>query len=219
MHSVSYRSIMSLVLIAAATTFLGGRALAQDLTPEALVRKVTADVLEAIQNDEALKAGDRRKAIALAEEKVLPHIDFREMTRLAAGKAWPGAEPEQRDRLVAEFREMLVRTYASAIDAYKGQSMRVLPVRMPPDATEVTVRNLYMSPGKPAVPVEYYMLKTSAGWKIVDIVVEGVSLVLTYRTEFEEESRRTGIDGLIARLKEKNRVPKPAPGTAKSAGA
>lgn len=218
MHSASYRHILNLVLSAAAAMWIGGRAFAQDLTPEALVRKVTADVLEAIQNDEALKAGDRRKAIALAEEKVLPHIDFREMTRLAAGKAWPGAAPEQRDRLVAEFREMLVRTYASAIDAYKGQSMRVLPVKMAADATEVTVRNLYLSPGKPPVPVEYYMMKTAAGWKIVDIVVEGVSLVLTYRTEFEEESRRTGIDGLIERLKEKNRVPRPASGTAKSAG-
>ena len=180
-------------------------ALAQPgLAPEALVKKVTDDVLQAIQNDKALQAGDRKKALALAEEKVLPHVDFQEAARLAVGKAWNGASPEQRQKLVAGFRSMLVRIYSNAIDTYRGQTMRVQPVKMPPDATDVTVRNQYLSPGRPPVTVEYAMRKTPEGWKIYDIVVENVSLVLTYRAEFEQVVRQSGVDGLIKRIAEKN---------------
>jgi len=174
------------------------------LAPEALVKKVTDDVLQAIQNDKALQAGDRKKALALAEEKVLPHVDFQEAARLAVGKAWNGASPEQRQKLVAGFRSMLVRIYSNAIDTYRGQTMRVQPVKMPPDATDVTVRNQYLSPGRPPVTVEYAMRKTPEGWKIYDIVVENVSLVLTYRAEFEQVVRQSGVDGLIKRIAEKN---------------
>jgi phospholipid transport system substrate-binding protein len=179
------------------------------LGPEELVRKITSDVLEAIKADKELQAGDREKALALAETKVLPHIDFREMTKLAAGRNWTAASGEQRDKLVNGFRTMLVRTYSSAIDAYRGQSLDVQPVRMSPKDEEVRVRNMYHSPGRQSVPVDYQMLKTPQGWKIYDIVVDGVSLVLTYRTEFDQEVRRNGIDGLIARMKEKN-TPQPA---------
>ncbi len=177
------------------------------LGPEQLVRKVTSDVLEAIKSDKDLQAGDREKALALAETKVLPHIDFREMTKLAAGRNWTAASREQRDKLVDGFRTMLVRTYSNAIDTYRGQTLDVQPVRMSPKDEEVRVRNMYQSPGRPPVPVDYQMLKTPEGWKIYDIVVDGVSLVLTYRTEFEQEVRRNGIDGLIARMKEKNAAP------------
>jgi phospholipid transport system substrate-binding protein len=176
----------------------------QDLAPEELVRKVTQDVLDAIRSDKQLAAGDKQKALKLAEEKVLPHIDFEEATRLAAGRAWAQATPEQRKRLVEEFRRMLVRTYSSAISAYEGQTMQVLPVRMKPGDTEVTVRNRYIRAGGKPLPVDYQMHKTSQGWKIYDITVEGVSLVLTYRSEFDAIVKQEGIDGLIKRLEEKN---------------
>jgi phospholipid transport system substrate-binding protein len=178
-------------------------AAAQDLAPDALVRQVTADVLESIQGDAALQAGDRKKAIALAEQKVLPHIDFTEATRLALGSWWKTATPAQRERLSTEFRGLLVRTYANAIGAYKGQTMRVLPLRMEAGATDVTVRNQFLRPGAPPLRVDYAMYKTPAGWKIYDIVAEGVSLVLTYRTEFDQVVRVSGIDGLIQRIAEK----------------
>jgi phospholipid transport system substrate-binding protein len=178
-------------------------AAAQELSPEALVRQVTADVLDSIQNDAALQAGDRKKAIALAEQKVLPHIDFTEATRLALGSWWKTATPAQREKLSAGFRSLLVRTYANAIGAYKGQSMRVLPVRMEAGADDVTVRNQFLRPGAPPLRVDYAMYKTPAGWKIYDIVAEGVSLVLTYRAEFDQVARQSGIDGLIQRIAEK----------------
>jgi phospholipid transport system substrate-binding protein len=180
-------------------------AAAQELGPDELVRKVTADVLEAIQKDKDLQAGDRRKALALAEEKILPHVDFREATRLAVGRAWNSATPEQRDRLTRQFQTLLVRIYSNAIGIYRGQTMRVQPVKTAPGATDVTVRNQYLSPGRPPTSVEYAMHKTPEGWKIYDITVEGVSLVLTYRGEFEQIVRDSGVDGLIQRLAERNR--------------
>ena len=176
----------------------------QNLGPEELVRKVTQDVLDAIRSDRQLAAGDRQKALKLAEEKVLPLIDFEEATRLAVGRAWAQAAPEQRNRLVEEFRRMLVRTYSNAISAYEGQTMQVLPVRMKPGDTEVTVRNRYIRAGGKPLPVDYAMHKTAEGWKIYDITVEGVSLVLTYRSEFDAIVKQEGIDGLIKRLEEKN---------------
>jgi phospholipid transport system substrate-binding protein len=146
--------------------------------------------------------------LKLAEEKILPHVDFQEATRLAVGKAWQQASPEQRQKLVAEFKAMLVRTYSNAIDTYRGQTMKVLPVRMKADDTDVTVRNQYVKPGERPVLVDYAMRKTDAGWKIYDIVVEGVSLVLTYRSEFDAVVRQDGVEGLIRRLAEKNKPPK-----------
>ncbi|MDW8467657.1 MAG: ABC transporter substrate-binding protein [Burkholderiales bacterium] len=193
------RLAFALVALAPAHAF------AAALGPEALVRAVTAQVLEAIRSDPDLQAGDRKKMLALAEEKVLPHVDFQEATRLAVGRAWASATPVERAQLVAEFRAMLVRVYSAAIERYRGQTMEVLPVRVPADATEAVVRNRYLRPGAPPVPVEYAMRKTPDGWKIYDVRVEGVSLVLAWRAEFEAIAREAGIEGLIRRLREKNR--------------
>ncbi len=179
-------------------------ATAQELAPDELVRKVTADVLDAIKSDKELAAGDRKKALALAEAKILPHVDFREATQISMGRSWHLATPAQQKRLVDEFRGLLVRIYSSAIDVYRGQTMKVLPLRAGRDATEVTVRNQYIREGQPPVAVNYAMIKTPTGWKIYDISVEGISLVLAYRSEFESIIRASGVEGLIKRLAEKN---------------
>ena len=181
---------------------------AADLGPDEIVRQVTADVLESVQKDKQLQSGDRRRALALAEEKILPLIDFEQATQLAVGRAWRQATPEQRARLVMEFRSMLVRIYSNALGVYRGQTMRVQPVRMAKDATDVTVRNQYLSPGKPPLAVDYSMRKVDGTWKIYDIVAEGISLVLTYRGEFEQVVQQGGIDGLIKQLAEKNAPPR-----------
>ena len=177
---------------------------AQQLGPEELVKKITDDVMSAIQSDKELAAGDRQKALKLAEEKILPHVDFEEAARLAVGRSWNQASAEQKKRLTEEFRRMLVRTYSSAVSAYQGQTMKVLPVRMKPGDTEVTVRNHYNRPGAKPVQIDYSMRKADSGWKIYDIVVEGVSLVLTYRSEFDAVVKQEGVDGLIKRLAAKN---------------
>lgn len=179
-------------------------AFAQGLGPDELVKKVTDEVLGAIKSDKQLAAGDRQKALQLAEEKVLPHIDFAEATRLAVGRAWREATGEQKKRLVEEFRRMLVRTYANAIGPYEGQTMKVAPTRNKPEDDEATVRAQFIRSGGKPVQLEYQMRKTQGGWKVYDIVVEGVSLVLTYRSEFDAVVKQQGIDGLIKRLAEKN---------------
>ncbi len=193
-------------LVAALVAFSGH---SQELGPEELVKRVTQEVLDAIKGDAQLAAGDRQKMLKLAEDKVLPHVDFEEAARLALGRSWALAAPQQRKQVVAEFRAMLVRTYASAIDAYRGQTLQVLPVRMKPADDDVTVRNRYLRPGAPPVMIEYQMRKTGQGWKIYDIVVEGVSLVITYRSEFDAVVKQDGIEGLIKRLVEKNAPPRP----------
>jgi phospholipid transport system substrate-binding protein len=189
--------------------FMGAAALAfsvaaQELVPDQLVQKITEEVLAAIKSDKQLAAGDKQKAMKLAEEKVLPYIDFEDATRLAVGRSWSQATPEQKKRLVAEFRNMLVRTYSNAIQAYQGQTLKVLPSRGEPKGDEATVRTQFVRAGGQPLPIDFQMRKTEKGWRVFDISVEGVSLVLTYRSEFDAVVKQQGIDGLIKRLADKN---------------
>lgn len=198
------RRIFPFFVAASLQFFVAGAALSQELKPDELVKKVTDDVLAAVKSDKQLAAGDKQKALKLAEEKILPHVDFDEATRLAVGRSWRQASPEQKKQLVDAFRTMLVRTYSNAITAYQGQTMKVMPLRMKPDDDDVTVHNQYIRPGGKPVQLDYQMHRTQSGWKIYDIVVEGVSLVLTYRSEFDAVVKEQGVDGLIKRLAEKN---------------
>jgi phospholipid transport system substrate-binding protein len=182
-------------------------AAAQELSPDQLVQKVTEEVLTAIKSDKQLAAGDKQKALKLAEEKVLPYIDFEESTRLAVGRAWSQATPEQRKKLVGEFRNMLVRTYSNSIEAYQGQTMKVMPSRgggKGEGKDEATVRAQFVRAGGKPLPIEFQMRKEGPSWKVYDITVEGISLVLTYRSEFDAVVKQDGIDGLIKRLEQKN---------------
>lgn len=179
-----------------------GAANAEPLSPEALVRQVAADVLGATNRNASLQAGEKREALAQAEEKILPHVDFTEATRLAATAAWTRATPGQQVQMVSAFRAMLVRTYSDAIDAYRGQAMRVRPIRTMLWPSEVVVQSEYARPGDTPVGVEYAMRKYSGEWKIYDITIEGVSLVQTYRPVFDHVTRTEGVDGLVRRLKE-----------------
>jgi phospholipid transport system substrate-binding protein len=184
-------------------------AAAQALGPEQLVQKITEEVLTAIKSDQQLAAGDKQKAMKLAEEKVLPYIDFEEATRLAVGRAWSQASPEQRKKLVTEFRNMLVRTYSNAIEGYQGQTLKVMPSRGgKQEADEATVRTQFVRAGGKPLPIEFQMRKAGDVWKVYDISVEGISLVLTYRSEFDAVVKQEGIDGLIKRLSDKNAPPK-----------
>ena len=187
--------------------------LAQENSPEQLVQKITNEVLDSIKSDKQLAAGDKQKAIKLAEEKVLPYIDFEEATRLAVGRAWARATPEQKKRLVSEFRNMLVRTYSNAIGGYHGQTLKVLPSRGKQDPQDTIVRTQFVRPGGPPLPIDFQM-RNGGGWKVYDIAVEGVSLVLTYRSEFDAVVKQEGIDGLIKRLAQKN-TPAAIGGTSK----
>jgi phospholipid transport system substrate-binding protein len=186
----------------------------QDLPPDQLVQKITDEVQAALKSDKELAAGDKQKALKLAEEKILPYIDFQHATRLAVGRAWREATPEQKQKLVTEFKSMLVRTYSNGIGAYQGQTLKVLPSRGKQDPEDTTVRTQFLRPGGQPLPIDFAMRKTDQGWKVYDITVEGVSLVLTYRSEFDAVVKQEGIDGLIRRLTQKNVPPAAVGGSA-----
>jgi len=187
-------------------------AYAQELAPEQLVQKITDEVLAAVKTDKQLQAGDKQRALKLAEEKVLPYVDFEESTRLAVGRAWAKASPEQKKQLVNEFRNMLVRTYSNAISSYEGQTLKVLPSRGSSQASdEATVRAQFVRSGGKPLPIEFQMRKVGPSWKVYDINVEGISLVLTYRSEFDAIVKQQGIDGLIKQLTQKNAPPPALP--------
>ena len=176
--------------------------LAQDTPPDALVKNVTLEVVELITKEK----GNRAKIVSVIEEKVLPHFNFTAMTALAMGQNWGKASPEQKKRLIEEFRTLLVRTYASALAAYSEQKFDFRPLRAKPTDTDVTVNVRVLQPGGQPVALDYSMEKTANGWKVYDVMVGGVSLVANYRTEFANAVRTSGIDGLIKDLQTKNRA-------------
>jgi phospholipid transport system substrate-binding protein len=189
---------------------------AQELAPDVLVKNVTTEVVELITKDKEIRSGSRAKLIQVIEAKVLPHFNFSAMTALAMGQNWSKATPEQRKRLVEEFRTLLVRTYASALAAYGEQRFDFRPLRARPGDTDVTVNVRVIQSGAQPVPIDYSMEKTAAGWKVYDVMVAGVSLVANYRTEFNSTVREAGIEGLIKNLHAKNRSMDAAPPAAES---
>ncbi|HEX5364819.1 MAG TPA: ABC transporter substrate-binding protein [Gallionella sp.] len=181
-----------------------GVARAEVVAPDALIAVTVQDVLSIVKQDKDIQAGNQKKILALVDAKVLPHFDFTRMTQLAAGKHWRTATAEQKKALVAEFRNMLVRTYAKAFSEYRNQTIDVLPFKMAADATDVTVKTEIKKPGGQPIAVDYEMRKSADGWKAFDIVIGGVSMVMSYRGTFDSEVQQNGIDGLIKTLSDKN---------------
>jgi phospholipid transport system substrate-binding protein len=181
-----------------------GFAQAEMVAPDELIKTTAQDVLVIVKQDKDIQAGNQKKILDLVDAKVLPHFDFVRMTRLAVGKHWRTATNEQKQALVTEFRNMLVRTYTKAFTVYRDQSVEVKPFKMAADATEATVKTTINKPGAPPVPVDYEMEKTTDGWKAFDVAIEGVSMVTSYRGTFDTQIQQNGIDGLIKMLSDKN---------------
>ncbi len=184
---------------------LAGAVLAQELAPDILVKNVTSEVVELIARNTEIRSGDRAKLIEVIEAKVLPHFSFQAMTALAMGQSWNKATPEQKKRLIAEFKTLLVRTWASALAAYSEQRFDYRPLRAKPTDTDVTVQVRVIQSGAQPVPIDYSMEKTPGGWKVYDVMIGGVSLVANYRTEFNHTVREAGVEGLLKNMQAKNR--------------
>lgn len=182
----------------------GGALRAQELAPDALVKRTTDEIVAQIKKDKSL-VSNSRKLLDLVDKLVLPHFNFTRMTMLAVGRPWRDASPAQREQLVQQFRNLLVRTYSTALEQYSEQRIEVRPLSLKPGETETIVRTLIHQPGGPPIPMDYRMEKSSNGWKVFDVTVEGVSIVTTYRSTFNAEISRGGIDGLIKTLIEQNR--------------
>ena len=187
-------------LLLAGAVWLAPPALAA-LAPDELVKSVANDLLAIVREDKALKAGDTSRMAQLLEEKIAPHFDFKRMTRLAVGRSWRQATPEQQEQLVSEFRALLVRSYSNAYSAYNHIVVDVKPLKLQPSDDDVQVKTQIRLPGgAPPISVDYSMVRNSEDWKVYDVTVDGVSMVATYRTTFAEEVNKGGIDGLIKSL-------------------
>ena len=178
---------------------------AADEAPDALIKRVSSEVLDVIKTDKSVRAGDMSKVIALVDSQVMPNVNFVRMTAAAVGRNWRQATPEQKKQLQAEFKTLLIRTYSGALSQVKDQTLNIKPLRAAPTDTEVVVRTEVLGRGEP-VQLDYRMEKTPTGWKIYDLNVLGVWLVETYRTQFAQAISAKDVDGLIASLAQRNKA-------------
>ena len=219
-HLAPKRSLLRIWLVSVAVvglTFAAASYAAPDTaieTPEALVQRLTSDVLEGMKADPSIRTGNRQSLVGLIEAKVLPNVDFEKTTRLASGKYWRQATPDQQKALVAEFESTLLRIYGGALSAVKPQTViEVRPGRYAPDATDVVVRTLIRQPDGDPITVDYRLERTGDAWKVYDFGVMNVWLVENYRNQFSSLIAAGGVDGLIKSLAERNRSAM-RPGTA-----
>ena len=199
-------------LVAAVVGVGGAAAQAQAVkAPEVLIKEVSTDVIDAIKADKGIQAGEVQKVIALVDSKVMPHVNFQRMTASAVGRYWRQATPEQQKGLQNEFKILLVRTYSGALAQVKDQSVQLKPMRAGADENEVVVRTEVRGQGDP-IQLDYRLEKSADGWKIYDVNVLGVWLVENYRNSFAQEISAGGIDGLIAKMAERNKAAKAGKG-------
>lgn len=198
-RSVAAHAVLAVLLLVA------GRAASAQEAPDALVKRVSQDVIATIKADPLIQSGNEARIREVIETKLLPHFDFTRMTALAMGKNWRSATPEQQKRLAEEFKSLLVRTYSGALNRYRDETIEYKPLRANPGDTDVTVRTAAQKPGGNPVQIDYSMEKKGEAWKCYDVVVGGVSLVTNYRDEFNAEIGKGGVDGLIRTLADRNK--------------
>ena len=173
--------------------------------PDQLVNKVSNDVLEAIRADKSLQGGDISRINQLVDQKVLPYVDFEKMTRLAVGRGWRQATPEQRTQLVKEFKTLLTYTYSGALTQISDHKVQLRPFRNAPTDTDVIVRTQVVASKGDPIQLDYRLEKGDAGWKIYDMNILGVWLIENYRNTFATELNSGGVDALLKSLTERNK--------------
>lgn len=177
--------------------------------PDALVKRTSDDVLAIIKQDKDIQAGNTQKLFSLAEEKILPNFNFDTVSRLVLGKNWLRATPPQKAAFQTEFKSLLLRTYATALSKYKNQTIDYKPLKLQPADTVATVKSQIVQSGAQSIELDYSLEKQADGsWKVFDIVVENVSLVTNYRSQFSDEIRQNGLDSLTKKLADKNKADK-----------
>ena len=199
-----FAALSMILAVGAASAQTAAAPAAAVVAPDALIRQVSTEVIDTVKADKAIQAGDVSKIIALVDAKVMPHVNFQRMTASAVGRNWRAATPEQQKRLQDEFKILLVRTYAGALTQVKDQTVQLKPMRANADDPEVVVRTEIKGKGEP-IQLDYRLEKIATGWKIFDVNVLGVWLVDQYKSQFAQDIAANGIDGLIAKLTERNK--------------
>lgn len=192
-------------LLSAAVMMLSSLAMADTVAPDVLVKTTATEVLDIVKKDKEIQNGDMKKIVALTEEKILPHFNFERMSQLVLGRNWTKASKDQQEKFVGEFRDLLVRTYSSALAKYRNQTMEFKPLRAQPNDTKAVVKTLIVQSGSQPIKIDYSMEKKTDAWKVVDVTIEDVSIVTSYRSQFDETIKKDGMDVLIQKLVDKNR--------------
>jgi len=201
MHSLKKH----LALLIALLSFMAASVAADMEAPDDLIKRVSQEILDAATTDKQIQAGNQQRIMALVQETIIPHVDFQRMTAMAAGRFWRDASPEQQTSLTAEFKTLLVYTYAGAITQVRNQKIDFRPMRNDPADTEVEVRSMVLQQRGEPIQLSYRLEKTPSGWKIYDVNILGAWLVETYKSSFASEISKGGIDGLIKTLSERNK--------------
>ena len=176
-------------------------ATAKNLEPVEIVKKTVSEVLETIQNDKEIKAGNKSKIIEIVKEKVTPYVDFERMTRLAVGRPWKEATDTQKSKLIDSFNKLLINSYAAAFSNYLGIVIEVESQKI--DGKRGTVISKVKLPGgAPPLTIEYDFLYKNS-WKLFDVKIDGSSMVINYRSMFSQTISTSGIDGLLEVLEKK----------------
>jgi phospholipid transport system substrate-binding protein len=195
-----------ITILATALMFVPVAANAQALeAPDALIKRISNEVIDAVKADPEIQAGNHKKVVAFVDAKILPHVNFQRMTSLAAGKYWREATDEQKKQLINEFRELLIYSYSGALSQVKNQKLVFKPLRADAADTEVEVRSEVIQGRGEPIQLNYRVEKTDKGWKIYDINILGAWLVETYKGNFNAEISKGGMDGLIKSLAERNK--------------
>ncbi len=193
------------VFITSTALLLSANVMAQQEAPDAFMKRISNDVLDAVKADKEIQAGNQKRILDLVEAKILPHVNFQRMTSLAAGRFWREATPEQQKQLTNEFRDLLIFSYSGAMSQVRNQKLEFKPLRAEPSDTEVEVRSQVIQARGEPIQLNYRLEKTPTGWKIFDINILGAWLVETYKGNFAAEIGKSGIDGLIKALAERNK--------------
>jgi phospholipid transport system substrate-binding protein len=191
--------IITFIIILLPTTVFAG------LAPDEVIRKTADDVISALKSDKSIQDGNKKNLYQLAEEKIFPSFNFEKISRLVLGKAWRKATDLQKEKFKREFRSLLLRTYSIALSKYKDQGIEIKPMRMRPADKIVIVKTEIVQDGAQPIKVNYALAKDGDSWLVFDIVIEGVSLVTNYRSQFSSEIRKGGMDSLNKKLTKKNK--------------
>ena len=194
---------MRITSIIAAVLLLFSSVSYADESAQKLVEDTTAAVLKILNDNKDELAENTPMVQKLIEDKVVPHVDFVAMTKLAVAVNWKRANQDQQHALVSEFKSLLLRTYSKSISEYSGEQIIFLPYRPESRADRAVVRAEFAGNGGSKIPI-HYKLRKKEDWKIYDISIDGISLVTNYRSSFSSEIQASGIDGLVASLKLKN---------------
>ena len=176
---------------------------AASIGPQELIQQTSDKVMQTLEKNKEVYKKDPDQIYVLVDEIILPHLDFKAMSKLALGKHWRSANEEQQEKFTEAFKTMLIRTYSKSLTEYTGQQIEYLPFRGEDSKTIVTVRTEIKQDSGPSIPIDYRLRLKDDIWKVFDIKIDGISLVTNYRNSFAADIREVGINGLIERMNDK----------------